>query len=217
MDGWNLAGLSKGIHTALGRTGNLVVLLVFTTLFFFFTGQWLVSQGIPEILELRERTLQDIQDLFFLKPLRGLLAPYLSLKILYTFLFNLIFGAFLSTTIPGIIFFLPYMTAISRSLLVGILFYGVDRDPITALIFYGTFFFEFGGYCFSSAVGMDLGLSLLFPGRKGKTSRKEAVMVSLRDGMMLYVLVVIFLFIGAVWEMSWLHFVGFPEGLVRGD
>lgn len=146
----------------------------------------------------------------YLKPLTGPLAPYLSLKILYTFGFNLIVGAFLSTTLPGIIFFLPYLITVFRAWIVGVLFYGTMPTSLHMALFYGTFILEFGGYVFSSAAGINIGLSLLNPAWKAKETRIEAVKTAIEDAKLLFVFVATFLFLGAVWEMTWLHFFGVP-------
>src|SRR3990172_4188985 len=87
---------------------TLTIFLIVTNIVFLFFGQWMIANGIPGVVELKKEFLKQLPEMGYLKPLSGPLAPYLSLKIAYTFLFNLIFGALLSTTAPGIIFFFPY-------------------------------------------------------------------------------------------------------------
>lgn len=187
---------------------NLIIFFVLTHTILLIFGEWMVASGNPGVLDFRAAQLNEIQNLPYLKPLTGPLADSLTLKILYTFFFNLVFGAFFSTTLTGVVFFFPYMIAVWRSFIIGILVYGIDSSVYAGVVFYGTFVLEFGAYCISSAAGTDLGLSILSPGRKGKATRGEAVRESVRDMSRLYRLVVIILFISAIWEISWLHYLG---------
>ncbi|MBI5642692.1 MAG: stage II sporulation protein M [Deltaproteobacteria bacterium] len=194
--------------SAARRRKNLIVFFIATHVVFLVFGEWMVAKEFPGVLFLRAEQLKEIQNLPYLKPLTGILADNLALKILYTFFFNLIFGAFLSTTVTGVVFVLPYLIAVWRSFIIGILIYNMDVSPALITVFYGTFVLEFGAYCVSSAIGMDLGLSVVWPGRKGTRSRREAFSLAARDGARLYLLVIIILFIAAIWEMSWLHYLG---------
>lgn len=198
---------NKAVRAA-SQKKTLILFFALAHIVFLFFGQWMVAQKYPGVLSLRAEQLREIQELPYLKPLTGILAGSLVLKILYTFFFNLIFGALLSTTLTGFIFFFPYFIAVWRSFLIGMLIYGVDINPAMAVVFYGTFILEFGAYCMSSAIGTDLGLSLIWPGRKGTGSRKAALAASVREGSHLYVLIIIVLFIAAVWEITWLHYLG---------
>ncbi len=203
---------------AAGRVKNLIFFYLATHTVFLIFGEWTVARKIPGVLLMREEQLKEIESLGYLKPLTGALANSLALKILYTFLFNLVFGAFLSTTITGIAFFLPYMIAVWRSFMVGALFYGQDIGPGMTVIFYGTFILEFGAYCLSSAVGTDIGLSIIWPSRKGTKSRKEALLRAIKNGAWLYVLVILILFVAAIWEISWLQYMGpllKPENIAK--
>ncbi len=179
----------------------LLVVLNITSL---IIGSSMVRAGIPWVIEQREVYLKEIPSLPYLQPLIGPLSPYLSLKIIYTFLFNLIFGALLSTTIPGLIFFLPILINIYRAWFVGVVFYGFTSSLVGGLIFLITLVFEFGGYILSSVAGIVIGLSILFPGRYGR-DRREAIGTALREAGYIYIMVIIFLFLGAVWEMTTIH------------
>ncbi|MBI5874639.1 MAG: hypothetical protein HZB81_02140 [Deltaproteobacteria bacterium] len=187
---------------------SLIAFLVITNIVFLFFGQWMIAQAVPGVVEFKKEVLKQLPEMGYLKPLTGPLAPYLPLKIAYTFFFNLIFGAFLSTTMPGIIFFLPYLITVFRAWAVGVLFYGTMPTDLHLAVFYGTFILEFGGYVFSSAAGMNIGLSILNPAWKGKETRLEALKIAMADMKLLFVLAATLLFLGAVWEMGWLHFFG---------
>ena len=183
-----------------------VWLLVVLNLTSLIIGSSMVRAGIPWVIEQRESYLKEIPALPYLKPLIGPLSPYLGLKIIYTFLFNLIFGAFLSTTLPGIVFFLPILMNIYRAWFVGVVFYGFTSSAVGGMVFLITLLFEFGGYIISSVAGIVVGLALLFPRRYGR-DRKEALRIAVKEAGYMYVMVAILLFIGAVWEMPTIHFL----------
>ncbi|MEK6791879.1 MAG: hypothetical protein AABY45_09295 [Deltaproteobacteria bacterium] len=207
--------LNQSIDAAR-RLKNLCLLFALAQVVFLVFGHWMVAAGYEGALSLRSEQLKYIQELGYLKPITGVLAGSLILKIFYTFVFNLIAGALVSTTVTGVIFFIPYLVAVWRSFLIGLLFYGFDLSPLMMAVFYGTFLLEFGAYSLSSAIGTDIGLAIIWPERKGNLTRKQAVGQSIRNGINLYVLVIILLFLGAVWEMSMLHYFGplvSPEAL----
>jgi hypothetical protein len=185
---------------------NLIIFLALTNIVFFFFGQWMVAQELPGVIEFRKEVLKNLPELFYLKPITGPLAPYIILKIIYTFIFNLTVGAFLTTTAPGAIFFLPYIISVLRAWSIGVIFYGLLSNPIMVIAFYGTFILEFGAYILSAAAGIDIGLSILMPSRKGKIKRKDAFRAALNDSFSLYLLIATLLLLGAIWEMGWLHF-----------
>ncbi|MBI5343906.1 MAG: hypothetical protein HZB83_00975 [Deltaproteobacteria bacterium] len=209
-----LEKLLKEPLSAARRRRNLIVFFIIAHTVFLVFGEWAVAKGIPSVLGLREELLKELRTLPYLQPLTGALANSLILKIIYTFFFNLLIGALVSTTVTGLIFFLPYVIAVWRSFTVGLLFHGLGVTPLQTLVFYGTFILEFGGYCISSAAGTDMGLALIWPERKGTKSRKDAFLISLRDASSLYLLVILLLFVAAVWEMSWLEYLG---PLIRTD
>ncbi|MBI5682109.1 MAG: hypothetical protein HZC45_02910 [Deltaproteobacteria bacterium] len=191
---------------------GLLLTLVLLNLVFIIIGQRMVMQGVPEIMEIRKEILKYLPSASYLQPLLGPLAPYLPLKILYTFFFNLIFGAFISTTLTGIIFFLPFLVTIGRALYIGILFYGIPASPILKILFIGTFILEFGGYIFSTLAGINIGLSIAFPSQWKKKERTiDALKESIVDMKWCYLFVVTLLFLGAVWEMGWIHYIGIED------
>ncbi len=193
---------------AMVEKKRLIIFFLAAHAVFLLLGMITMSRQMPGVLALRAELMKEIQNLFYIKPLTGPLASSLVLKISYTFGFNLIFGAFTSTTLMGFVFFIPYVIAVWRSFIIGVLFYGMDSSPLQTIVFFGTAIFEFGAYSLSSALGTDIGLSLLFPGRKGTTSRSEAIRATFKEGMWLYLIVIVLLFIGAIWEISWLHYLG---------
>ncbi|MDP2689363.1 MAG: stage II sporulation protein M [Deltaproteobacteria bacterium] len=204
----DIRNLLSGPLEAAMRRKNLIIFFAATHIVFLVFGQWMVAREVPGVMYLRAEQIKEIQNLPYLKPLTGILAENLPLKILYTFFFNLVFGAFFSTTLMGVMFFFPYLIAVWRSFIIGILIYGIEATPAVIAVFYGTFLLEFGAYSLSSAIGTDMGLALLFPARKRTDSRWEALKTAAREGRDIYILVIILLFISAVWEISWLEFMG---------
>ncbi len=195
----------KNSIDTIKRYQSWVWLLILLNISFLAIATTMVRAGIPWVIESRDIYLKEIPKLPYLKPLTGGLSPYLSLKIIYTFLFNLVFGAFLSTTLTGIIFFLPILINIYRAWFVGIVFYGFITSPIAAMVFLLTLLLEFGGYILSSVAGIVIGLAILFPDRYGTKGRLSALRKAIEEAGLIYIMVIILLFIGAVWEMSIIH------------
>ncbi len=187
---------------------NLLIFLAIVNVVFFFFGRWMVSEQLAGVMAFREEALKSLPDLIYIKPLTGVLSPYIIPKIIYTFIFNLLVGAFLTTTAPGLVFFFPYIITVMRALTMGIIFYGLLSGPAITFAFYGTFLLEFGAYVFAAAAGINIGLSIIFPSRKGVTTRKESFRISVEEALWLYFVVVILLFLGAIWEIGWLHYIG---------
>lgn len=200
--------LSKSIET-IRNYSFWVWLLVILNITFIVIATSMVRAGVPWVIEHREHFLKELPNLPYLKPIIGPLSPYLSLKILYTFSFNLIFGAFISTTITGIIFFFPILISMYRAWFVGVVFYGFATSPVAAVVFLLTLFLEFGGYILSSVAGINIGLSIIFPGRYGK-SRLTALTQAIKEAGYIYIIVAIFLLLGAIWEMTSIHFLFVP-------
>ena len=199
--------LKESIEVAV-RMKRLIIFFAIVHVVFLFFGQWMVAKGVPAVLTLREEQMKELQNLMYLKPLTGPLASSLLLKIGYTAFFNIVLGAFISTTVFGVVFFFPYIIAVWRGFIIGMLFYGLDAAPFKSTVFYGTFLLEFGAYSISSAIGTDIGLGLIWPGRKGTESRMEAFRASVADAKKLYFLIALILVVAAVWEIGWLHYLG---------
>ncbi|OGQ52801.1 MAG: hypothetical protein A3J24_08385 [Deltaproteobacteria bacterium RIFCSPLOWO2_02_FULL_53_8] len=204
----NLAGQFKQSLLTFKRRQNLIIFFAVAQVAFYVFGQWLIASEIPAAVALRTEVLGQLKDTAYLKPLTTFLGGNIPLQIAYTFAFNLVFGAFLTTTVSGIVFFIPYMIAVWRGFVIGLLTFGLIDSPSMAAAFYGTFILEFCAYSMSSAIGTDIGLTLLWPMRKKQASRKEALREAIRDGADIYLLVAVILFIAAVWEIVALHLIG---------
>ena len=75
---------------------------------------------------------------------------------LLIFFNNLILAGLIRQTIYGIVFFVPYLGQIRTGYRQGIMFAN-PKIPMSPI-----FIFEFGGYLFCAAAGINLGLSFLF-------------------------------------------------------
>jgi hypothetical protein len=105
-----------------------------------------------------------------------------------------------------------------RAWFVGVVFHDFLTSPLFAAVFIGTFILEFGAYVLSASVGISIGCALLFPSTFYNATRREALITSLKNGLWVYVMVVILLLLGAIWEITWLHAInaGGIEGLGGG-
>jgi uncharacterized membrane protein SpoIIM required for sporulation len=131
----------------------------------------------------------------------------LASAILITFTVNLTSGAFLTTTLVGVVPLLgivaPAITSFLRGFLIGLAYYLVlNASPGAALVGIGTAILELGAYVFSAAAGTNIALSIFFPGRHNTTSRMVAFKEAWKEAGRFFVIVVILLALGAVWEMT---------------
>ncbi len=131
----------------------------------------------------------------------------LALAILLTFTVNLAAGAFLTTTLVGVIPLLgvvaPALISFSRGFLVGLAYYSIlNASPAAAVVGIGTAILELGAYVFSAAAGTNIALSILFPRRHSTTSRRKAFKEAWKDAGRLFVIVAMLLALGAIWEMT---------------
>ncbi len=66
----------------------------------------------------------------------------------------------------------------------------------------GTMILELGAYVFSGAAGIHIALAPIMPSRYGVQSRWAAFKIAWKDAARVYVIVVILLALGAIWEMT---------------
>jgi uncharacterized membrane protein SpoIIM required for sporulation len=71
----------------------------------------------------------------------------------------------------------------------------------------GTMILELGAYVFSGAAGINIAVAPILPRRYGVQSRWVAFKMAWKDAAKIYVIVIILLALGAVWEMTGLFFV----------
>jgi len=85
---------------------------------------------------------------------------------------------------------------------------GITEAPVGIewmIVALGTLILELGAYVFSATAGINLSLSSIFPNRYFSESRKIAFKEALKDAGRLYIIVVILLILGAIWEMTGLY------------
>jgi hypothetical protein len=191
------------------------VLLVLVALLYissYLAGWYLISIKSPIAVEIG-RGLQEsvLTQQPFTTVLQSLQGGELLRAILVTFLVNLITGAFLTTTLPGIVPLVGSLGTIAVTLLrgfeVGIVYPEVlSSSPAGLALGLGTMILELGAYVFSGAAGINIALAPILPRRHGTQSRWTAFKMAWKDAARIYVIVIILLALGAVWEMTGLFF-----------
>jgi uncharacterized membrane protein SpoIIM required for sporulation len=187
------------------------VLLVLVALLYvgsYFAGWYLISIKSPIAVE-TSRGLQEsvLTQQPFTSILQSLQGGEILKAILVTFLVNLTTGAFLTTTLPGTVPLIGSLGTITVTLLrgfvVGITYPQVlSSSPGAFVLGLGTMILELGAYVFSGAAGINIALAPVLPKRHGTQSRWTAFKMAWKDAAKIYVIVIILLALGAVWEMT---------------
>ena len=205
--------LNQSFQTAkkMKRLLYLVVLIYFIS---YIMGYFMITYNMPFASEMSESLLGDISENPIFKPiLEAIENKNLPFAIIYTFTVNLLSGAFLTTTLPGVIPIFGAIISITvsafRGFMIGALFtYAaslsseVSAGFAWALLSLGTMILELGAYVFSAAAGINISLSTIFPERYKVKSRWIAFKKAWKDAARIYVIVIIMLALGAIWEMS---------------
>lgn len=181
----------------------------------------MIHSQTPFAIELSELITENISTNPIFAPLIGALeSKNLAFAIAYTFLINLSSGAFLSTTLPGVIPLLGAILSIVvtglRGFMIGALFtYATVSDPVSTgigwrILAAGTAILELGAYVFSAVAGINISLSTIiwtdkYPSKYHVESRWIAFKEAWKDAGRLYVIVIILLALGAVWEMTGIY------------
>jgi len=174
----------------------------------FAGGYVAIAVSHPFAVSLRRSVLEMItEEAPFTTVTSILRARNLLMAIAFTFLVNLSSGAFFSTTFLGVVPLLGgggiSLITIYRGLTLGVVYYAVlNQSPAAFVLGAGTLILELGGYVFSGAAGIALSLATIFPKRYGNESRWGAFKRTWRDVATLYVIVVVLLLAGAIWEMT---------------
>jgi len=186
----------------------LVVLVALLYIGSYLAGWYLISVKSPIAVE-TSRGLQEsvLTQQPFTSILQSLQGGELLKAILVTFLVNLTTGAFLTTTLPGIVPLIGSLGTIAVTLLrgfvVGITYPEVlSSSPSAFALGLGTMILELGAYVFSGAAGINIAVAPILPRRYGTQSRWMAFKMAWKDAAKIYLIVVILLALGAVWEMT---------------
>ncbi|MEM2744723.1 MAG: hypothetical protein QXX97_06485 [Nitrososphaerota archaeon] len=223
---FKIKDLFKEAKKASLRIKNILILVVLFNIVSFFIGSLLIALENPFAIQLRDwyykEVLPTFETLYYIEEL--LKSGNLFQAIIFTFLYNLFSGAFLSTTLPGIIPFIGVIfisfAVIFRGLVIGIAYYEtfvktLESFNLFSILFIivaiGTLFLEFGAYVFSASAGINIGLSIIFPKRYFTDNRFEAFKKSLKDALRIYIIVSILLFLGAIWEMTGIFLIFYSK------
>jgi len=207
-----LRAFSEAAETAR-RIKVLLILVAFLYVGSYLAGWYLISIKSTIAVEtsqaLRQSVLTQQPFTSILQSLRG---GELVKAILVTFLINLTTGAFLTTTLPGIVPLVGSLGTIAvtvlRGFVVGITYPEVlSSSPLGFVLGLGTMILELGAYVFSGAAGINIALAPILPGRHGVQSRWVAFKMAWKDAAKIYVIVIVLLALGAVWEMTGLFLV----------
>jgi hypothetical protein len=180
----------------------------------FFIGFLLIAIENPFAIQFKNFIIEFISTYQpFSYVLEALKSGNILQAIIFTFLYNLISGAFLSTTLPGL---LPFIGAIFislvtflRGLMIGITYYEIfENFNLLTIVALGTLFLELSAYVFSASAGINISLSIIFP-EKYSINKFEAFKKSIKDALKIYLIVIILLIFGAMWEMIGIFLVAF--------
>ena len=127
--------------------------------------------------------------------------------VLITFLVNLSSGAFLTTTLPGIVplvgAFGTIAVTVFRGFAIGVIYPEILASSVAGFVLgFGTMVLELGAYVFSGAAGIHIALAPILPRRYGVQGRWAAFKTAWKDAARIYVIVLILLALGAIWEMT---------------
>jgi len=201
---------------AVRAARKIRILLVLVALLYagsYLVGWYLVSVQSSIAVEtgqtLREAVLTEEP---FTSIVGSLQRGQLLTAILVTFVVNLTLGAFLTTTLPGIVPILGVLAIVAvtsaRGFVIGIVYPEVlAASPAAFVLGLGTLVLELGAYVFSGAAGINIALAPILPRRYGVQSRWAAFKMAWKDAARIFVIVVILLALGAIWEMTGLFLV----------
>ena len=202
--------LSQSLETSEKMKG-LLFLVTAIYIASFLVGYLMFHVQMPFATNLSELVVAGVS----VNPLIGsildaLMSGNLALAVALTFLVNLSIGAFASTTLPGVIPLVGGLGSVAlsgfRGFVIGVIYYGAFRVGVGySVLALGTAILELGAYVFSAAAGINISLSTIFPSRYQVDSRWVAFKEAWKDAGRIYVIVVILLALGAVWEMAGIY------------
>lgn len=192
------------------------ILLILVALLYvgsYLIGWYLISIKSPIALETAQGVFQNVlTENPYTSIVQSLRGGELFKAILITFLLNLVGGAFLTTTLPGVIplfgAFGPIVITLLRGFVIGVTYPEVlGASPAGFALGFGTLILELGAYVFSGAAGINIAIAPISPRKYGVQSRITAFKMAWKDAARIYVIVVILLALGAIWEMTVLFLV----------
>ncbi len=208
--------LNKSLETCK-KMKKLLYLVTAIYIVSYLIGYLMINSRMPFAMKFSNLILENLSNSPILTPIIGALqSGNLALAIAITFLVNLSNGAFASTTLPGVV---PLLGAVGsmavsgfRGFIIGAIFtYAAVLGPEAtaglgmAIVGIGTLILELGAYVFSAAVGINISLSTVFPSRYQVESRWVAFKEAWKDAGRIYIIVIILLALGAIWEMGGIY------------
>jgi len=202
--------LNQSLDTAR-KMKRLLFLVAGIYVVSFLAGYLMVHFQVPFAMELSKTFIESVSANPVFTPIIGsLMSGNLALAIAFTFLLNLSVGAFVYTTLIGVIPILGGVGSVAvtglRGFIIGLTYYYAFGVSIGyTVVALGTLILELGAYVFSAAAGINISLSAIFPRRYGVESRWAAFKMAWKDAAKIYLIVVILLVLGAVWEMAGIY------------
>jgi len=179
----------------------------------YLAGWCLISVRSPIAVEMNQALKESVvAQQPFTSIVQSLHGGELVQAILITLVVNLTIGAFLTTTLPGVVPLVGALGTVAitllRGLVIGVTYPEVLSSSAAGLVLgLGTMILELGAYVFSGAAGINIALAPILPGRYGVQSRWMAFKMAWKDAAKIYPIVIILLALGAVWEMTGLFLV----------
>jgi uncharacterized membrane protein SpoIIM required for sporulation len=179
----------------------------------YLAGWYLISARSPIAVEMNQALKESVvAQQPFTSIVQSLHGGELVQAILITLVVNLTIGAFLTTTLPGVVPLVGALGTVAitllRGLVIGVTYPEVLSSSAAGLVLgLGTMILELGAYVFSGAAGINIALAPILPGRYGVQSRWTTFKTAWKDAAKIYPIVIILLALGAVWEMTGLFLV----------
>jgi len=208
--------LSQAIQAAK-RMRTLLFFVAIMYVSSYLAGWYLISIRSPVAVETAQAiTGSVLTETPFTTIIQALQGGQLLQAVLVTFLLNLTTGAFLTTTLPGIIPLVgalgPIAVTLTRGFVIGVTYPEILASSAAGFALgFGTMVLELGAYVFSGAAGINIALAPIMPRRYGVESRWAAFKMAWKDAAKIYVIVVILLALGAIWEMTGIFFALRPS------
>ncbi|KON27914.1 hypothetical protein AC481_03245 [miscellaneous Crenarchaeota group archaeon SMTZ-80] len=211
--------IKESFISSLETAKKLKTMLYLVTIIYvvsYIAGYIIIQIETPAIMEFVEPIVDGISNNpVFIPIISALEKGNVAFAIAYTFSINLASGAFASTTLPGVIPLLGALITILvtgfRGFIIGIIF-TLAASMISdvngfgwRILALGTLILELGAYVFSATAGINISLSTIFPSRYQTESRWFAFKEAWKDAGRIYILVIILLALGAIWEMGGIY------------
>jgi uncharacterized membrane protein SpoIIM required for sporulation len=212
MRGLSLRILPASIQAAK-KIKTLLMLVALLYVGSYAAGWYLISIESPIAVQMSESLMQAVlTEQPFTSIFESLRGGDLLVAILITFVVNLTTGAFLTTTLPGIVPLVGILGIVAvtlfRGFVIGVTYPAVlAASPVAFALGMGTMILELGAYVFSGAAGINIALAPILPRRYGVQSRWAAFKMAWKDAARVFIIVVILLALGAIWEMTGLFLV----------